>query len=409
MKVSDIMTVLVDRLDHQGRGIAKVEDKVIFIPGVLEKEVVKIEILKIKKRIVEAKCIELITSSSDRIKSICPYFGICGGCDLLHMMPQKQLEYKEKKVTEILYKFAHLSIQIDPIVSSSFNHYRNKVIFQVDSKIGFYQKKSNQVVEIHSCFLLQDKMNEILKILESNMDLSFVKQIMIRESKNDCMIVFYGTKEFQNSVIPIDLLKGIFILVKRENYELICGKDYLIEQVKEYEFKISPDSFFQVNTKGMELLYQTVLQNSGLTGKEKVLDLYCGTGTIGIFLSKKADQVIGIEINEHAVKDAIWNQKRNHIHNIEFLCGDSGTLLRNLEFDPDLVIVDPPRSGLDETAITELKRIKSKKLIYVSCDPVTLARDIALLEEEYSVLKVIPVDMFPNTYHVECVCVLNLR
>ena len=159
----------------------------------------------------------------------------------------------------------------------------------------------------------------------------------------------------------------------------------------------------------MEKLYQTVLEHSDLTGNENVLDLYCGTGTIGIFLSSKANKVLGIEISIDAIKDANINKEKNQINNIEFLCGDTGTVLKKTNFKADLVIVDPPRAGLDENAIVELRKISAPKIIYVSCDPVTLARDIKRLENEYEVNTIIPVDMFSNTYHVECVCVLNRR
>ena len=159
----------------------------------------------------------------------------------------------------------------------------------------------------------------------------------------------------------------------------------------------------------MERLYQIVLDHSGLTKNENVLDLYCGTGTIGMFLSKKAKEVLGIEINESAVKDALWNKKQNCIHNINFKCGDTGSVLKETLFKPDLIVVDPPRAGLDELAISQIKKIHAPKVIYVSCDPVTLARDIKRLEQDYEVITIIPVDMFSNTYHVECVCVLNIR
>ena len=152
-----------------------------------------------------------------------------------------------------------------------------------------------------------------------------------------------------------------------------------------------------------------VLEHSGLTGNEKVLDLYCGTGTIGIFLSKKAKEVLGIEMNESAIKDAFWNRKQNNIHNINFMCGDAGSILKQISLQPDLVVVDPPRAGLDELAISQMRKIHALKVIYVSCDPVTLARDIRMLEPDYEVTTIIPVDMFSNTYHVECVCVLNRR
>ncbi len=413
MKLSDRLIVTIDALDHQGRGIAHYNDFVIFVFDALIGEKVEIEITKIKKKIIEAKVIEILNVSPERVTSICPYFKECGGCDLLHMSYQKQLLYKENKVREIMKKFAHIENVVENIVpNDNVFGYRNKAVFQVKEKIGFFGKKSNELVEIEKCFLLPDIMNEYLSILRNNMNLDFVNQIMMRYSKSfqSLMIVFDVSKEFSNSQIPVKKLSKASVLVKRkEDLEIILGNDFLLEKVGDYTFKVSPNSFFQVNTKQMERLYQIVLDHSGLTKNENVLDLYCGTGTIGMFLSKKAKEVLGIEINESAVKDALWNKKQNCIHNINFKCGDTGSVLKETLFKPDLIVVDPPRAGLDELAISQIKKIHAPKVIYVSCDPVTLARDIKRLEQDYEVITIIPVDMFSNTYHVECVCVLNIR
>lgn len=413
MGISDKLIVTIDAIDHQGRGIVHLNDFVIFVFDALIGEEIEIEITKIKKKIVEAKVTKILKMSSERVESKCPYFKECGGCDLLHMSYSKQLFYKENKVKEIMKKFAHLENVVENIVpNDNVFGYRNKVVFQVKEKIGFFGKKSNELVEVEKCLLLPDIMNEYLSILKSKMNLSFVNQVMIRYSEYEqkLMIVFDVTREFSNSQIPLKELSNVSVLIKRENnYEILLGNNFLLERVGEYIFKISPDSFFQVNTKQMEKLYQLVLDHSRLMGKEKVLDLYCGTGTIGIFFSKTAKEVLGIEINESAIKDALWNKKENCIHNINFMCGDTGSVLKETSFHPDLVVVDPPRAGLDTLAISQIKKIQASKVIYVSCDPVTLARDISLLDEDYEVITIIPVDMFSNTYHVECVCVLEKR
>lgn len=406
------MIVTIDSLDHQGRGIAHMDEKVIFVFDALIGETVEIKVLKKKKNIIEAIKIKILKASEQRKESPCPYFGKCGGCDLLHMSDQEQLEYKQKKVSEIMKKFAGIDGVVRPIVKNkNVFGYRNKVVFQVDQKVGFYQKKSNKIIEIKECLLLSRKMNEILFLIQHYMNLDYVNQVMIRysETLKNCMVVFDVSKNFSDFQIPFEQLEGISILKKKNNlYEVLVGNSFILEHIGTYEFKISPDSFFQVNTKQMEKLYQVVLECSELTGKENVLDLYCGTGTIGIFLSSKAKEVLGIEMNESAVQDAIWNKKRNHIKNIEFLCGDVGDILEKTLFDPHVVIVDPPRMGLDEKAIRNLKRIHAPKIVYVSCDPVTLARDIKKLSDHYETTTIIPVDMFSNTYHVECVCVLEI-
>lgn len=405
------MIVTIDSLDHQGRGIAHIDDKVIFVFDALIGETVEIKILKKKKNIIEAIKINTLKVSKQRRESPCPYFGKCGGCDLLHINDQDQLEYKQKKVSEIMKKFAGIDGMVRPIIKNEkVFGYRNKVVFQVDQTLGFYQKRSNQLIKIKACLLLPQKMNEICFLIQHYMNLAYVNQVMIRysETLENSMIVFDVSKNFSSSQIPLEQLKDISILIKKNNvYEVLVGNSFLVERIGTYEFKISPDSFFQVNTKQMEKLYQTVLNCSGLTGKEHVLDLYCGTGTIGIFLSGKAKEVLGIELNESAVKDAIWNKKRNHIRNIEFLCGDVGRILEKTLFAPHLIIVDPPRSGLDEKTITNLKRIHAPKIVYVSCDPVTLARDIKKLNDCYEVSTIIPIDMFSNTYHVETIVLLT--
>lgn len=413
MNLLDRKVVTIDALDHQGRGIAHIDNFVIFVFNALVGEQVEIEIAKIKKNIVEAKVIKILKASPERIESVCPYFKECGGCDLLHMSYQNQLFYKENKVKEIMRKFARLENVVESIVPNDPVYgYRNKVTFQVEEKVGFYGKRSHKIIEIDKCFLIPDIMNEYLSILKRAMNFSFVNQIMMRQSeyKQKMMIVFDVTKEFSNSQVPLNELSNVSVLIKREhNYEVLLGDDFLLEKVGDYIFKISPESFFQVNTKQMEKLYQIVLDHSGLRKDEKVLDLYCGTGTIGIYLSKKANDILGIEMNESAIEDAFWNKKQNCIHNINFMCGDTGSVLKEASFQPDLIVVDPPRAGLDELAISEIKRIHAPKVIYVSCDPVTLARDINRLEQDYEVMTIIPVDMFSNTYHVECVCILKYR
>ncbi len=399
----------IETMDHQGRGIAHVDGKVIFVWNALPEEVVEVEILKEKKKWMEARVVRFFSVSEDRIESPCPYFLECGGCDLLHFNYQKQLEYKKKKVCELVKKFAGLDGVVQSVVPNDQPFgYRNKVIFQVDQRIGFYQKKSNQIVEVNGCLLLSKKMNLMLSLIKSKMDLSYVKEVMIRESSCDMLVVFDVSSSFLVTQIPLECFDGVSVLVKRGyEYEVISGNDFLTEQIFDFVFKVSPSSFFQVNKSGMEKLYQTVIQCCDFSGSEKVLDLYCGTGTIGIVVSKNVQEVLGIEIYEEAVFDAMWNKERNGISNIEFLCGDTGTILKKTLFDPDAVIVDPPRAGLDSLAIHELKKINAPKIIYVSCDPATMSRDLKYLETQYEVKTIIPVDMFSHTYHVECVCVLN--
>lgn len=406
------LTVTIESLDHQGRGIAHVDDKIIFVSNALTGEIVKIKIIKSKKKYMEAEVYQFIKKSKVRIEPICPYFHQCGGCDLLHIDYQTQIKYKEQKVKEIMKKFAQIEGIVKPIVKNEeIFEYRNKVIFQVKEKVGFYHKKSHEIVPIEKCFLISKKMNEYLAIIQNNMNLSFVNQIMMRESKTlqEFMIVFYVDDGFRKEQIPEALWFESLIIKKKDRYQVLNGREVIKEQIGNLKFKISPDSFFQVNTKQMECLYNEVLKVCQLSGKEKVLDLYCGTGTIGIFLSKQTKEVLGIEINASAIEDANSNKLENHISNIKFLCGDTADVLRTTSYNPDVVIVDPPRAGLDENATQELKKISAPKIVYVSCDPVTLARDLKQLETFYETISIVPVDMFSNTYHVECVALLKKK
>ena len=230
---------------------------------------------------------------------------------------------------------------------------------------------------------------------------------MVRSNNKDNMVVIHS-KKMTNEIIK-KLKEKSFILQYDQKYQLISGQNHIVDQIGNYQFIISPDSFYQVNSNMVEKLYQQVLQYLQPQKKEIVLDLYSGTGTIGIYISSYVKKVISVEINPYAVEDAKKNRELNHVENIEFICDDVANVIDQFKQKIDSIIVDPPRSGLDEKTIHYLKQINPNKIVYVSCDPITLARDLERLSDIYSVKEVTPVDMFPNTSHVECVCVLNLK
>ena len=267
---------------------------------------------------------------------------------------------------------------------------------QVNKDIGYFKKKTNDIIKIDKCLLVDDKINKIIAELK-NVDVSKINKIVIRVTNLESMIVFYG-----NITNKINLDVDTIIV----NNKVIKGNGYIKENINDINFIISPTSFFQVNNIGMINIYNKVLE---YVDGGNVLDLYCGTGTISMYVSKKANKVLGIELNKEAVKDAQINKKLNNINNIDFISGDVGTVLSKNNFKADIVIVDPPRAGLDSNSINNIIKIKSRKIIYVSCDPVTLARDLNNLKEYYDVLEITPFDMFGNTYHVECVSLLKLR
>lgn len=362
-------------LDHFGRGIIKDGGKVIFVEDALTDEIVTIEIIKSKKNYSEAKVIKYIKKSPFRVNPPCPYYGKCGGCDIMHMNYEKQLEFKENKVKEIMTKFK-LNVIIKPIIKTNQFNYRNKITLQNNGKLGYYQRNSNDIVEIKECLIAKKEINKALSKLDK--DSIQVNRLVIRAG-NEIMLS-------------------------------TCGKENPIQdKIGNFTFQISPTAFFQVNSEGTIKLYDKILEYANLKGTENVLDLYCGIGTIGIYLSPYARRVVGIEINEESVKDANINKEINRTSNIIFKAGAVEKVITDLSFQSDIVIVDPPRSGLDKVTTDKLKEFSSSKIIYVSCDPVTLARDLNNLSDKYEVKEITPVDMFPNTHHVECVTLLSLR
>ncbi|MGE5455864.1 MAG: 23S rRNA (uracil(1939)-C(5))-methyltransferase RlmD [Ignavibacteriales bacterium] len=399
------MKVTINNLDHQGRGIGKIDNKIIFIPNTLVDEVVDVDILKQKSKFLEGKVIDYIKQSEHRINPICPYFNNCGGCDLLHLKYEKQCEFKEDKVKNIINKYTRLDNVVRTIIpSENIYYYRNKVTFQVYKKVGFYKEKSYVVVPIEKCYITNEKINNIIPYL-NKLDLSKVDKIVVRCS-NKIMVVFYCEDIDREDVLYrlSDYVDTIII-----NDEVIYGDGYITEKLGNLTFKISANSFFQVNTKQTINLYQKVLRYCDLSGNEKVLDLYCGTGTIGLYISDYCKEVLGIDNVSEAIDDANENKKLNNKNNIKFLLGDSKDKISDIYFKPDIVIVDPPRVGLNKSVIESIIELKPSKVIYVSCDPMTLARDLNIFKENYNIVDITPVDMFPQTYHVESVTLLTLN
>lgn len=391
--------MVIEKLDNKGRGICFINNKITFVENALPGEDVDVEIFNEKKKYNEAKVIKYNKKSSDRACVDCKYYGICGGCDLLHMDYSKELEFKIKKVEDILKKFGGIEYKINEIISPNIYNYRNKATFQVNKKLGYFKKRTNDLIEIDNCLLVDERINNLIKKIKE-LDLINIEQIVIRTSQNEIMLIIKSTGKIDDRFSSLDV--DSIVINKNGNYKTIKGPGYIVESLDEYKFIVQPDSFFQVNSIAAKLLYDKVLEYASLKGNEKVLDLYCGTGTIGSYISKYADSVLGVEINNYAIEDAIKNKKLNHIRNIDFICSDAS----NIDLTGfDIVIVDPPRSGLDNKTKEYLKTINPKKIIYVSCDPVTLARDIKELTN-YELKEVELFNMFPRTYHVETVSVL---
>ena len=394
------MKVNIYGLNHQGMGIGKINGKVIFVEHALVGEIVEVDIVKEYNNYFVGKVNKVIKKSDDRCNYNCKYYDKCGGCNIGILKYEKQLEFKKNKVIDIFRKYGNLNINPDIVGSCEFG-YRNKVMLHVENgKLGYYESESNSIVEIDRCLIANDKINEIIDIIKNNINLNKVNKIVIRATHEDSMVVFEG----KINIKDIDYLKNISSIYI--NDKLVYGKDKIIEKLGNYNFYISKDSFFQVNTKQAFNLYNQVLEYANLNKNDYVVDLYCGTGTIGIFLAKHCKRVLGIEINESCIKDARNNSKLNNIDNIDFMC-ESSSIISKLDDKFDVVIVDPPRSGLDKITVNTLNKIMVKRIVYVSCNPMTLIRDIKLLSGEYELKEVKLFDMFAGDYHVETICVLE--
>lgn len=399
------MQVKIERLDHQGRGISKVNGITTFIPNSLPGEEVDIEIIQNKKNYKIGTIKKYVKKSDLRINPICPHYDKCGGCDLQHMNYLNQLKFKYEKVKNIISRFTSIDVsKVKEILYSYELYYRNKATFQVNNKIGFFNKKSNEIVSVEKCHIVSNKINDVLNIL-NGCDLDGIEKIVVRTNDIDTMVII------KSSIISNEIrekLKRYSIIKYNKKYEFLNGNKYIKDRIGNYQFLISPDSFYQVNSKVVKKLYDKVLEYLNPNGNEKILDLYSGTGTIGIYVSKFVQKVISVEINKYAVNDAKLNAKINNVNNIEFICDDVANVIDKFN-NIDSIIVDPPRAGLDDKTISYLKKISSNKIIYISCDVMTFARDLEKLSDMYDVIEITPVDMFPNTSHVECVCVLKRR
>mgnify|MGYP000434253200 FL=1 len=388
------MIVKIDKLSHDLRGITKIDNKITFIPKTLPEEVVNIRITKQKKKFNEGCLTTIIEESKDRVKYICPYYDICGGCDTGHILYSKSIMYKKDMVVDIFKRYCDMDVDMDIVYDDdNIYNYRNKITLRVnDGKLALV---GESLVNIDYCYLVNDNINKVIGIL-NGICLDGIDEVIIRGT-DEIMVIIKGNID-NDKLIQIlkDNVSSIFI-----NGVKVFGNDYVMINVGNYRYAVYPDSFFQVNTKMISRLYDKVLEFAGRG--DKLLDLYCGAGTIGIYLANNFNSVRGIEQNESAIKGANLNKGINDIKNISFVCEKASDINEIVE---DVVVVDPPRSGLDSTTIKRILDSRIERLIYVSCNPITLARDINILKDKYNLVSISLFDMFPNTSHAECVCLL---
>lgn len=400
--------VNIENLDHLGRGIGKINGKVVFVPKTYIGDKVEVDIMKNTKKYMEGKVIKYLENSKDKIEFKCPYYNECGGCNIAHINYQKQLEFKTNMVKNIFKKYA--KIEINPEIHESENklNYRNKVVLHIqNNKLGYYKDNTNKLIEINKCLLLEEKLNNALKGLGKKLDIDNLKEIVLRTNGKETLVRFNS----DNPLFNIETVLKDQNNIEQEEASKILNKNAIVFNLDKYKYAVTAESFFQVNTKQAINLYNKVREYMGKNKINLAFDLYCGTGTIAIYISDLCNKVVGIEINEDAIECANcanYNKKLNNIDNIEFINGNVSNII-NSDMKPDIIVVDPPRNGLDNKTISIIKNINPKKIIYVSCNPITLARDINRLSDKYKFSDMELFDMFPNTYHVESVILLQRK
>lgn len=407
MKLNEICETKILRLNNEGEGVGIIDNIVTFVKGALKDEVVKVKIDEIYKNYAKASIIEIVEKSIDRRIPICPYFDYCGGCNLMHMNYNDQLKFKKEKIESIFKKICNMDITLSSLNSYNTLNYRNKVVFKVKKdKIGFYKRKTNEIIDINECIISDKKINEVLlklrEFIKENTN-HRINEVMIRVCNDEIMISINKLNgDYKDKFIELfNYVSSIYI-----NNELAYGVSSLNQKLNNLVFDVSPKSFFQVNPITAENLYNKVL--SFISDSDTIVDLYSGTGTITMLLSKKARRVIGIEVVKDAVTDAKNNLLLNGIDNVEFICDKVENKIDQLkDLNVDTLVMDPPRSGSDKKTLKSILEIEPKSIIYISCNPVTLARDINMLKEKYELKDISAFDMFPQTYHVECVCVME--
>ena len=443
---------VVEILDNgfEGEGITKIDGFTVFVQGAIKGEKVEILVLKVLTSYAFAKIIKVIEKSPYRIDVDCNTYKRCGGCNLRHIDYKYTLEIKRNAVQSLVSKTLKNDVKVlDTLGMRDPYFYRNKVQYPVgfdkDGKpcFGIFANRTHDIVQIDKCYIQSEKSQEIAKYvfqlwIENDLSIynektrkGLLRHIVIKNGFKTgefmCVLVINGTDfdnkaKIINSIInKFSMIKTIVLNINTDNTNVIMGKnnvilygDGIIEDILgDYRFKISPLSFYQVNPIQAEKLYNIAVDYANISKEDIVFDLYCGIGTISLFMSKFAKKIYGIEIVEEAVKAAKENAELNDVRNADFIAGDVELVLDNLINNkgiiPNVVMVDPPRKGLDNNSIQNLLKVKANKIIYISCNPATLVRDLAKLEDAYDIVNIKPVDMFPYTSHVEVCALLELK
>ena len=455
-KKNDVYTITIEDLGKSGEGIGRIDGYTLFVKDALPGDVIRAKITKANKNYGYARVDEIITPSPDRVTPICGQAARCGGCQIQALSYEAQLKFKQKLVENNLKRIGKVTdFHMNPIIGMDEPYaYRNKAQFPVGEdkegniKIGFYAGRTHSIIESDTCHIGIEENNTVIQLVKEHMERygirpyneltakGVVRHILIRKAFSTgelmvCIVINAGniphSEELVKSLLTVEGMTSISLNINKEKGNVILGKKlinlygegYITDKIGDVKFKISPLSFYQVNPVQTNRLYKTALNYAGLTGNETVWDLYCGIGTISLFLAQKAKSVKGVEIIPQAIDNANDNAAINNIKNAEFFVGKAEEVLpeyynkekeKGNNATADVIVVDPPRKGCDSTLLDTIVDMTPKRMVYVSCDSATLARDVGYLQERgYRVVEVQPVDMFPHTVHVETVCLLSKK
>lgn len=449
MNKNDIIKLNIEKTSSDGRGIGYVDGKICFVHGTLENETVMAKIYTVHKSYMTAGVTEIITPSPERLYNYCPHSDTCGGCPLSHIKYENQLEIKRQHVVDTLCRIGGIenaeSITEATLGMEKPQNYRNKMVFPIGEKNGrviggFYEPRSHDVVSLNSCNVGENCAVQVLNTVLDFMNVEKIKpycekthhgtirRVFVRtgyHSRELMIVISSAMPEIRNlekltkKIVSQDYgeynLKSIVLNINNSRNNLVLGSknitlwglDTISDSILGLDFSISPHSFFQVNPQQTEKLYQKALDLAEIDESKTVLDIYCGIGTISLCAAKSAKKVVGVEIVPQAIDDANKNAKRNNLNNTEFYCGEAEQIVPKLIDKgerPDIVIIDPPRKGSDEKTLSAIIRANPERIVYVSCNPATLARDAKFLTENgYKLTSTTPVDMFPFTEHIETV------
>lgn len=444
---NDKIELTIDALTSEGSGVGRYNGLAVFVRGTVPQDKIIAHIIKRSKNYAIGIIDKILQPSPERIESDCPYSKKCGGCSFRHISYREELKYKKSRVQDALNRIGHLDIKVDEIIGADdLTHYRNKAQYPVDISdgemfAGFYAYKSHRIIPCADCKLqpaeFEKGLEAFAKWIESENITSYNEQtgkgllrhIYFRKGFASgevmaCAVI--NGNSIPNGELLVSLLRekvdgltSVAVNINKEKTNVILGKEtsiiwgekYIRDSLLGKDFLISPNSFYQVNHNQCEKLYAKAKDFAGLIGTETVLDLYCGVGTIGLTMAENVKQLVGIEIIPQAIENAKENAKINHITNAQFICADApkgAEILKKQGVNPDIIILDPPRKGCEKSLFDTIEQLSPKKIVYVSCDSATLARDLAILKEKgYEAKKVSAVDMFPRTPHVECVTLIE--